>query len=100
MKNLDSFVNDLKQLHIELSDETIQQFVDFYDWLIENKEVMGDGPGLWCSLHICLMVMLAAWLVACWFVCKKHKKFALKMTTTLCWLMLFFRLFIMALLYF
>lgn len=48
----------------------------FYDWLIENKEVMGDGPGLWCPLHICLMVMLAAWLVACWFICKKHKKFA------------------------
>lgn len=72
----------------------------FYDWLIENKEVMGDGPGLWCPLHICLMVMLAAWLVACWFICKKHKEFALKMTTVLCWLMLFFRLFRMALLYF
>ena len=40
MKNLDSFVNDLKQLHIELSDETIQQFVDYYDLLIEWNAVM------------------------------------------------------------
>ena len=27
----------------------------FYDWLIENKEVMGDGPGLWCPLWLCLL---------------------------------------------
>ena len=40
VKNLDSFVNDLKQLHIELSDETIQQFVDYYDLLIEWNAVM------------------------------------------------------------
>ena len=40
MKNLDSFVNDLKQLHIELSEEAIQQFVDYYDLLIEWNEVM------------------------------------------------------------
>lgn len=72
----------------------------FYDWLIENTEVMGDGPGLWCPLHITLMCLLAAWLVACWFICKKHKKFAHIMTTVLCWLMLFFRVFRMALLYF
>lgn len=72
----------------------------FYDWLIENAEVMGDGPGLWCPLHITLMCLLFTWLVASWFLFKKYKKFALVLTTVLCYLMLFFRLFRMGLLYF
>ncbi len=72
----------------------------FYDWLIENKEVMGDGPGLWCPLHFTLMGLLAVWLVACWFLCKKYKKFAMTMTTVLCVLLVFSRLFRMCLLYF
>lgn len=72
----------------------------FWDWLIENKEVMGDGPGLWCPLHFALMGLLAAWLVACWFIFKKYPKFALKFTFVLCILMLVTRVFRMALLYF
>jgi len=72
----------------------------FYDWLIENKDVMGDGPGLWCPLHIILMVLLAVWLVACWFLCKKYKKFAMLMTTVLCIMLLVSRVFRMLLLYF
>ena len=72
----------------------------FYDWLIENKEVMGVGPGLWCPLHITLIVLLAAWLVAFWFIAAKHKNFALKLTTVLCWIMIFSRLFRMGLLFF
>ena len=72
----------------------------FYDWLIENADVMGDGPGLWCPLHITLMVALAVWLIAFWFIAKKHKKFALTLTTVLCYMMLFFRVFRMGLLYF
>lgn len=72
----------------------------FYDWLIENAEVMGDGPGLWCPIHIALMVLLAAWLMTCWFLCKKFKKFARVLTTVLCIVMVSFRIFRMALLYF
>lgn len=72
----------------------------FYDWLIENDEVMGDGPGLWCPLHICLMVGLGLWLVCAFFLFKKYKNFALKLTTALCFVMIFFRIFRMALLYF
>lgn len=72
----------------------------FYDWLIENADVMGDGPGLWCPLHITLMCLLGLWLVVCWFICKKYPKFALKMVFVLCFVMLFFRIFRMALLYF
>ena len=72
----------------------------FYDWLIENKDVMGDGPGLWCPLHICLMIALGVWLVFCWFLFKKHPSFAMKFTTILSWLMIGTRVFRMALLYF
>lgn len=72
----------------------------FYDWLIENREVMGDGPGLWCPLHITLMVLLFGWIVLFWFIAKKRKKFALTLTTVLSILMIINRLFRMALLYF
>ncbi len=72
----------------------------FYDWLIENKEVMGTGPGLWCPLHITLMCLLFAWLVAAAFIFHKHKQFAMTFTKVLCWLMIFFRLFRMGLLFF
>ena len=44
----------------------------FYDWLIETGD-LGVGPGLWCPLHIILMVALAGWLVACWFIFKKYR---------------------------
>ncbi len=72
----------------------------FYDWLIENKDVMGDGPGLWCPLHISLICLLAIWLVAWWFISAKHKDFSLKVTKILCWILIFSRLFRMCLLYF
>ena len=72
----------------------------FWDWLIENKDVMGDGPGLWCPLHFALMGLLAAWLVASWFIFKKYPKFALKFTFVLCIMMLITRVFRMALLCF
>lgn len=72
----------------------------FYDWLIENKEAFGDGPGLWCPLHITLMVLLAIWCVGCWFFSKKYPKIALKITTVLCWILMISRLFRMCLLYF
>ena len=63
----------------------------FYDWLIETGD-LGVGPGLWCPLHIILMVCLAAWLVACWFIFKKHKEFGLKFTKVVCYLMIIFRI--------
>ena len=70
----------------------------FYDWLIENEEVMGEGPGLWCPLHIILIVALFTWLVCAFFLFRKYKKFALKLTFWLCFVMLFFRIFRMTLL--
>lgn len=70
-----------------------------FDWLIENEDVMGEGPGLWCPLHIFLMFALAIWLVIIYFVFKKHKAFALKFTTVLCYVVLFFRIFRMTLLF-
>lgn len=38
--NVDSFIKGLNQLKIELSDYQIQQFIDYYDLLIEWNQVM------------------------------------------------------------
>jgi len=65
--------------------------VNFYDWLIEKGD-LGVGPGLWCTLHIILMVFLFLWIIACWIVFSKHKTFALKVTKIVCYLMIFFRI--------
>lgn len=40
MKNLDIFIEDLNQLHISLSNEQIQQFLDYYDLLVEWNSFM------------------------------------------------------------
>ncbi len=64
----------------------------FVDWLIEVGD-LGQGPGLWCPLHIVLMVLLAAWLVACIFIFRKYKKFAASFTKVICILMIAFRVF-------
>lgn len=69
----------------------------FYNWLIETGD-LGEGPGLWCPLHIALMVLLFSWMVLCFFIFRKYKSFALKLTTVLCYVMLFFRIFRMLLL--
>lgn len=63
----------------------------FYNWLIETGD-LGEGPGLWCPLHFILLGALLAWMVACWFIFKKHKNFALKVTKIVCIVMLTFRL--------
>ncbi len=49
--------------------------VSFYDWLIANPVAFEQGPGLFSPLHICLMVFLAVWLVAMFFVFKRFPKF-------------------------
>ena len=38
------------------------------------------------------MAILLVWMIACWFIFKKHKKFAIFVTKTLCYLMVFFRI--------
>ena len=63
----------------------------FYDWLIEKGD-LGVGPGLWCPLHIILMVLLFSWIVVCWIVFSKHKEFGLKVTKIVCYVMMFFRI--------
>lgn len=69
----------------------------FLDWLIETGD-LGVGPGLWCPLHIILMVFLFAWFIGCWLIFRKHKEFGLKVTKVTCIIMLVSRLFRMALL--
>jgi len=63
----------------------------FMNWLIETGD-LGEGPGLWCPLHIILMVALALWIVLVWIVFKRHKEFALKCTKVVCILMISFRI--------
>ena len=55
----------------------------FTDWLFENKEALGEGPGLWCSLHIVLIVIMLAWLTVSFFLFRKYKNFAMKFTFVL-----------------
>ena len=55
----------------------------FTDWLFENKEALGEGPGLWCSLHIVLIVVMLAWLTVSFFLFRKYKNFAMKFTFVL-----------------
>lgn len=69
----------------------------FKDWLLETGD-LGVGKGLWCPLHIILIVALALWTIFCFLFFSKHKKFALKLTKVLCILMIVFRVFRMALL--
>ena len=69
----------------------------FYNWLIETGD-LGVGPGLWCPLHIILMVLLFSWMIICWFIFRKYKNFGLKFTKVVCWIMLVSRLARMALL--
>lgn len=64
----------------------------FLNWLIETGD-LGEGPGLWCPLHFVLMGLLFAWIVICFIWFSKKKEFALKLTTWLCYVMLFFRVF-------
>lgn len=87
-------------IYVKLKMEIQMLLFTFYDWLIENKEAFGDGPGLWCPLHITLMVLLALWITFFWFFSKKHPKTVLKITTILSYILIFSRLFRMGLLYF
>ena len=40
VKDLSDFKNDLKELHIDLSEQAIQQFLDYYDLLVEWNSFM------------------------------------------------------------
>ena len=47
----------------------------FWDWMTANEEVLSPGKGLYCPLHICLMVCLFAWIVVSFFIFRKWQKF-------------------------
>lgn len=48
----------------------------FWDWMTANEEVLGAGKGLYCPLHICLIVFLFAWIAASFFIFRKWPKFS------------------------
>jgi len=71
--------------------------VSFYDWLIANPEVLGEGPGLFSTLHICLMIFLTAWLVGMFFLFRRFSKFAKYAILGMCVYILVVRIFRMIL---
>lgn len=56
---------------------------NFLDWLTDNRAAFAPGPGLWCTLHIVLMVLFAAWTIAFIFIAFKYPKFAKKLGAVL-----------------
>jgi len=69
----------------------------FTNWLIETGD-LGKGPGLWCVMHFILMFLLFTWMIGCFVIFRRHKKFALKVTKVVCYIMISFRIFRMLLL--
>ena len=65
----------------------------FFDWMTANEEVLGEGPGLFCALHIGLMISLFSLLVVFYFVFKKHPIFAKKYIFVICIFMIISRVF-------
>ena len=65
----------------------------FYDWMTANEEVLSEGPGLYCPLHIILMVVLAILLVSFYFIFKKYPIFAKKFIFWICIIMIASRIF-------
>lgn len=72
---------------------------NFSDWLLANEEALPKGSGLFSSIHIALMALMAITIVVFYIAFKKHKAFALKLTTVLCYVMIISRLFRMVLLW-
>ena len=74
--------------------------ITFRDFIIGDFEGKVElYGGLWCNLHIILMVLLAVWLIACaiWFY--KRPAFARKFCYMLCWVMIISRVVRMAVLF-
>lgn len=64
----------------------------FFDWLTENLSAFGKGPGLFCPLHIILMIALAIWSLVFIFIALKYPKFAKKFGAVLAILMVVLRI--------
>ena len=67
--------------------------ITFYDWLTKNYEgKVGAGGGLFCGLHICLMVIMALAILTFAIIFIKNKKFAFRFCFVVCCFMIIFRL--------
>lgn len=75
-----------------------KMLVSFYDWLIANPEAFEKGPGLFCGLHIALIVFLAAWLIGSYFLFRRFPKFTKGAILGMCIYMVVARVFRMILL--
>lgn len=64
----------------------------FLDWLTENLDAFGPGPGLYCPLHIVLICILAAWLISFIFIARKYPNFTKKFGAVLAITMMVLRI--------
>ena len=65
----------------------------FYDWLTGSLEgKAGEGGGLFCGLHICLMVILGLSIIGFGIAFLKNKKFANRFCFVVCFFMIIMRL--------
>lgn len=72
--------------------------ITFYDWLTGNFEGKASaGGGLFCGLHICLMVVLGLAIVGFGIAFFKNRKFAERFCFVICFFMIIMRLFRMLL---
>ena len=67
--------------------------ITLLDWLTKNYEgKVAPGGGLFCGLHICLMVIMGLTLIALGIVFVKHKRLAYIVCYVLCFFMIISRL--------
>ena len=71
----------------------------FYDWVFANADALPAGPGLFSTPHIIFIILMGLWIILSSYLFYKHPKFALKLTTFLCYFMMISRLFRMFLLW-
>jgi hypothetical protein len=69
--------------------------ISFFDWLINNTDnftrIYEPAEGLFCPLHIILMITLGIWLCICPFLFRKYRDFSKKFVLYLAVIMLVWR---------
>jgi len=67
--------------------------ITFYDWLTENLDAFESGQGLFCPLHIALIIVMFLWFIALIVLAIKFPKFAKKFGAVLAITMVVLRIF-------
>lgn len=63
----------------------------FTDWLLANEDELPKGKGIFCAMHIIFIVIMCLWIIGSFFLFRKYKTFAHKLTVFLCYFMMISR---------